>query len=276
MTGWFRSHHGAPTDIKFRVVARLATDRIRDLSSRLPFEGNGAPQRNSVSDVSQRAAVSSSLHDPSTVTAGHVVACFWAILDYASQHEDRGSVTGFDVESVAAFYDWAPSLVEAVLWALRERKLIVNEKLRSWEKRQTGANDYSTPRVRAYRERQRSGSETEGETDETQIDREREREIERKKDARESKVIDDYFDQFWRMYPHKVAKAYARKVFPKAFERAGSWLTMREGLKRYVADKPADRSWCNPSTWLNEDRWEDRPAHVNGAADPPLVPSSRI
>jgi hypothetical protein len=31
---------------------------------------------------------------------------------------------------------------------------------------------------------------------------------------------------------------------------------------RYAA-KTDDRPWCNPETWINQGRWEDRPASVS-------------
>lgn len=75
-----------------------------------------------------------------------------------------------------------------------------------------------------------------------------------KKRARE-----DSFDIFWKTYPHKVGKGDARNAFVKAITRS-DLLTMLDGVRRYIASKPPDRAWCNPATWLNQDRWEDEPA----------------
>lgn len=64
--------------------------------------------------------------------------------------------------------------------------------------------------------------------------------------------------KFWSAYPHKVGKAAAQKEFGKAYTRA----TLDEimaGLDVY-AHKTDDRPWCNPSTWLHQDRWKDKPA----------------
>jgi len=68
------------------------------------------------------------------------------------------------------------------------------------------------------------------------------------------------FDQFWAIYPNRVGKRDAEKAFTKATGRA-SLETILAGLRRYVA-KTDDRPWCNPATWLNQDRWEDAPATV--------------
>ena len=32
------------------------------------------------------------------------------------------------------------------------------------------------------------------------------------------------------------------------------------GVDRYIGSKPPDRPWLNPSTFLNQRRWEDEPA----------------
>ena len=76
------------------------------------------------------------------------------------------------------------------------------------------------------------------------------------------------FDAFWAAYPHKVGKADARLKFPKALEKA-ALPELLAGLQRYIAEKPPDRSWCNPATWLHQERWGDQPAPVtNGHARP--------
>lgn len=68
------------------------------------------------------------------------------------------------------------------------------------------------------------------------------------------------FEDFWSVYPNKVGKREAEKAFAKAIKRA-DLETILAGLRAYVA-KTDDRPWCNPATWLNQDRWEDRPATV--------------
>jgi len=69
----------------------------------------------------------------------------------------------------------------------------------------------------------------------------------------------DAFDQFWTEYPNKIAKPVACDSFNK-IEKAGQveFNTIMDGLRKYVKKKD-DRPWCNPSTWLNQARWEDQP-----------------
>jgi hypothetical protein len=67
------------------------------------------------------------------------------------------------------------------------------------------------------------------------------------------------FDQWWEAYPHKVGKGAARKAYQKA-RATVSADELLAGVARYIADTPSDRPWCNPATWLNQERWTDEPA----------------
>jgi hypothetical protein len=111
---WFRSHHGAPTDPKWLVVARKAG-----------------------------------------VAPGVVAAVWWAVLDHASQATPRGSIEGFDAETLAAFYGWDPADITAVVKALADKGLTSGGAVVRWERRQPKREDSSTARVRAYRERRK-------------------------------------------------------------------------------------------------------------------------
>jgi hypothetical protein len=68
------------------------------------------------------------------------------------------------------------------------------------------------------------------------------------------------FDRFWRAFPNKVGKPAAERAFRKV---AGEIELILAGVVRYVRDKPCDRPWLNPSTFLNQRRWEDEPAPVS-------------
>lgn len=72
------------------------------------------------------------------------------------------------------------------------------------------------------------------------------------------------FDAWWRVYPHKVAKAAARRAFATALGKAPVDALIA-GVQRYVATKPPDRNWCNPATWLNGERWLDEPGRPPAA-----------
>jgi hypothetical protein len=68
------------------------------------------------------------------------------------------------------------------------------------------------------------------------------------------------FNEFWEAYPHKVGKPGALRAWPAAKERAGGIHAIMAGLARYKSDKPPDRQWLNPVTFLNQDRFNDQPA----------------
>lgn len=70
------------------------------------------------------------------------------------------------------------------------------------------------------------------------------------------------FETWYSDYPHKVGKAAAKKAFVKAIEKA-SLGELVEGVRAYVKTKPPDRNWCNPATWLNQERWKDQPGETN-------------
>lgn len=85
-------------------------------------------------------------------------------------------------------------------------------------------------------------------------------------------VARSVFPDFWTLYPNKVGKREAEAAFLKAVKRA-DLATILAGVRRYAA-KTDDRPWCNPATWLNQDRWDDAPASVpaRSATSPPAVP----
>jgi hypothetical protein len=79
-----------------------------------------------------------------------------------------------------------------------------------------------------------------------------------KKEQKETR--DALFDQFWTAFPNKVGKPKARAAFPTAMRRAKSFDAIMAGLERYIANKPPDRAFLNPATFLNQERWTDEPA----------------
>ena len=82
-----------------------------------------------------------------------------------------------------------------------------------------------------------------------------------KKERTERDAQEREFVSFWTEYPNKVGKPKALASFVSARKRA-SLEAIMAGLRRYVTSKPADRAWMNPTTFLNQDRWDDSPANV--------------
>ncbi len=75
----------------------------------------------------------------------------------------------------------------------------------------------------------------------------------------------DEFEQFWAAYPRKTGKGVARKAFAKAM-RLTTLDTMLTALKwqrqqeQWV--KQGGQFIPHPSTWLNQERWDDQPTQV--------------
>lgn len=73
-----------------------------------------------------------------------------------------------------------------------------------------------------------------------------------------SKIARDAaFTRFWTAWPHKVGKPAAERAFGKVADEIDAIVA---GVERYIRDKPPDRPWLNPATFLNQRRWEDAPA----------------
>lgn len=77
------------------------------------------------------------------------------------------------------------------------------------------------------------------------------------------------FETWWKEQPNKVGKPSALKAYQAARKRGATPTELIEGLRDYAARKPADRQWLNPATFLNQERWKDRPAAVNADAKRP-------
>lgn len=81
----------------------------------------------------------------------------------------------------------------------------------------------------------------------------------------------DTFPAFWARYPNKTGKPKAQAAYRSALNRATAD-EIAAGLERYIASKPPDRQWLNPTTFLNQDRWGDEPALVERPSTGPPRP----
>jgi hypothetical protein len=112
-------------------------------------------------------------------------------------------------------------------------------------------------------------------TTETETDTEADTESE-KKEPRVAALVDDgwpddYRKQFWDIWPNKVAKPKALMKLERIRKRGVSWGTLMDGVRRYIRTKPPDRSWMNPETFLNGERWNDQPAEISGGKSESLA-----
>jgi uncharacterized protein YdaU (DUF1376 family) len=83
----------------------------------------------------------------------------------------------------------------------------------------------------------------------------------------------EFAEDFWPEFPNKVGKPVACQAFLKTRKRFSLGAIM-EGLRRYMADKPPDRQWLNPATFLNQERFLDEPAPA--ATSPPRVSATTL
>lgn len=92
----------------------------------------------------------------SGVKVGIVSAIAWALMDYASQHEPRGTVDGFDTEVYAVYSGFPEAEIDAVIQVMNDKGIIVDGMLANWEKRQPKREDDSKDRVTKFREMKRN------------------------------------------------------------------------------------------------------------------------
>lgn len=94
------------------------------------------------------------------VTVGVVVSVWVALLEHASQDEERGSVERFDCETFDALYGYEEGTCEHVITALTEKGLIRDNRIVAWETRQpVREREDVTATERKRRERERKQQE---------------------------------------------------------------------------------------------------------------------
>jgi 5-methylcytosine-specific restriction endonuclease McrA len=76
-------------------------------------------------------------------------------MDFASQAEDRGSISSLDIEQAAYVVQCEESKTREIIDLFRQRGMVSGERLTAWDRRQPKREreDDSGDRVRAYRER---------------------------------------------------------------------------------------------------------------------------
>lgn len=110
---------------------------------------HGAPVDAKWRTIAKRAGVPTSL----------VVSFMWALMDRASQADDRGSFAGADLEALADYFDCYEDDLKRIVTQCNARNVTCNGRFVAWEKRQPKRpDDNSKERVRAFRERQRNQS----------------------------------------------------------------------------------------------------------------------
>ena len=93
----------------------------------------------------------------------------------------------------------------------------------------------------------------------------RDKSLDRSLTTSETEILDAkdlWFEQFWKVYPRKVSKSSAKKSFAKVCKDEETFNQIMAGL-RYQIDavfsNREERYIPHPTTWLNQQRWSDRP-----------------
>jgi len=118
----------------------------------------------------------------SGVKVGVVSAIVWALLDYASQHEERGTITGFDTEVYAVYSGFSEDEINAVIQAMTAKEIIVDGKFANWGKRQPKREDDSRDRVTKHRAMKRSVTQSNAPDTDTDTDTDTDKESDARAD----------------------------------------------------------------------------------------------
>lgn len=75
------------------------------------------------------------------------------------------------------------------------------------------------------------------------------------------------FDSFWKVYPRKVAKKEAKKSWKRVCKNKETYNSIMKALTTQIVAYKWDKNiqYCpHPSTWLNQERWNDVVEVTNG------------
>ena len=76
------------------------------------------------------------------------------------------------------------------------------------------------------------------------------------------------FSRFWQTYPKKVGKGDARRAFDRAEKKGMEIDVALAAVERCKSTAQWQRGVIpNPSTWLNQERWEDDPETIDAGED---------
>lgn len=233
MTSWFRSWHGAPTDMKWLAVARRANVAPGIVSAVVWALFDAASQADTRGDTSgfdveayaafsgfdeaDIEAVMSALRDKGIVSDGHLTA--WAKRQPA--REDSSA----------------------------ERVRRHREKKRSETSGDAAKRDVTQCNApeKNRTEQKEEGSYSAGAREPALVPL----------DANGRSGLNAEFARFMDDWPESVGRVAASRVWPAARAKA-SVETILEGVDHYKRHKPPDRQWMSPAKFLEDERWTDR------------------
>lgn len=201
--------------------------------------------------------------------AAVIGALYW-LWAAADQHTETGVMTGLSLRQIdrktglAGFAQalcdigWIAECEGGVCIVNFEEHNGASAKRRTLEaKRKADARKTSAPN--ADKGRTETGQDAE-------LEREKEKEKEKKKNkpstsAKRRRTYTPEFEEFWSAYPKKSGKGDAQdawtKINPNAELKAKILWSLEAQKRSHDWTKENGKYIPNPSTWLNQDRWED-------------------
>ena len=223
---------------------------------------------------------------------GTVVSVWAAILEYASQADERGCVDGFNPEAVDALFGYEDGTTLSVVEVMKNQGVIgvtpcnanethdvtgVTLRVVSWEKRQVKRerDDNSLERVRAHRMKkkaQQNEAVSEEKPNETPCNaivtpRNAQNRTEQNREDKR-KTYTHEFEKFWSAYPSRQGKKVGKKEAFAEWQRAvmdveaDFLIAQIESLAPQYGEYPVDA--CR---WLKHRRWEDEVTGMRSQRD---------
>jgi hypothetical protein len=175
-----------------------------------------------------------------SVAPFEVAFVWWALMDYASQNDPRGSIQGFDIESLACFSGLDESKIKAIEGVCRDKGMIDQaDMLSAWPRRQPKREDDSSQRVHAFRERKKEAV-TQGNAPVTQgNDRAEQNRTEQNRTplTPQGDPVAEEFEQVWEVYPPRAGGDPKRDALIAFRARRKEKHTLEEllqGTQRYA------------------------------------------
>lgn len=85
----------------------------------------------------------------------HVYAVWCALMERASAARDRGSIAGFDAVDLGESWGLDAEVIDRIVQALRDRKLIVGDRLTKWNERQPKRDATNAARQARFKAKKR-------------------------------------------------------------------------------------------------------------------------
>ena len=204
----------------------------------------------------------------------HKMDDYGAVSLKAKEKQNESNISNFAAKLMRQM-PYPQEVIERSLVELLEEEVITMEGDRLFQKRMVRDGELSKKRAEAGskggkrpKSAQSDGCSVSSEeqtgsklTSKTKANSEIEIENEDENSKKEPSLIEQRFDEFWAAYPRKTGKGYARKIFLKLapnkelFERMMASLEAAKRCEQWVKDH--GQFIPNPSTWLNQGRWED-------------------